>query len=448
MGRNSKQRRDAKRRREAGRRGPHPRNESFGAAGSGGWSGGGGAWPGEGFGDPGNALAFADLLVTAEVRRIMAKTVTDAELAGCAELLRLRAAPVPASFLAQALHDLLANLLKGALDSGWEPRDVDEVLSRRAGEEHRALLATLLREDAARQSVDAAWREQMAQLSGGACPPPASTAGLAAGLRLATVLFALPQGPGARARTGRVGTASGSARSERDHRRLATVRALLAKAESTRFDEEAEALTAKAQELISRYALEGLLDSPPADAGSGVGVRRIWLDAPYVAAKAGLVDEVAKVNRCRSVFSERLEFCTVVGDPRDLDAVDLLVTSLLVQGSAAMVRHGRHVDITGVSRTRSFRQSFLVSYAVRIGERLREASSQVLAETGDESRLLPVLARREEHVEAAVEAMFPDLVERPTSVTNGHGWAAGRAAAELALLDVRGQVTDEARSAS
>jgi hypothetical protein len=143
-----------------------------------------------------------------------------------------------------------------------------------------------------------------------------------------------------------------------------------------------------------------------------------------------------------------LEFCTVVGDPRDLDAVDLLVTSLLVQGSAAMVRHGRHVDITGVSRTRSFRQSFLVSYAVRIGERLREASSQVLAETGDESRLLPVLARREEHVEAAVEAMFPDLVERPTSVTNGHGWAAGRAAAELALLDVRGQVTDEARSAS
>jgi hypothetical protein len=248
-------------------------------------------------------------------------------------------------------------------------------------------------------------------------------------------------------RAGRVGSASGPVRSERDHQRLATVRALLAKAESTEYDEEAEALSAKAQELISRYALEGMLAAGSSGDDGGVSVRRIWLDSPYTSAKAGLVDEVARANRCRCVFSGGLDMCTVAGEADDLEAVDLLVTSLLVQASAAMLRHGRHVDGLGVSRTRSFRQSFLVSYSVRIGERLREATSEVFAQSGDQSRLLPVLHRREERVEAAIQAMFPEVVERPSSVTNRHGWAAGWAAADLALLDTRGQVTDAARAA-
>ena len=44
-----------------------------------------------------------------------------------------------------------------------------------------------------------------------------------------------------------------------DHRVLTRVRALLRKAESTDFPAEAEALTAKAQELIARHAVDALL---------------------------------------------------------------------------------------------------------------------------------------------------------------------------------------------
>lgn len=49
--------------------------------------------------------------------------------------------------------------------------------------------------------------------------------------------------------------------------------------------------------------------------------------------------------------------------------------------------------------------------------------------------LVPLLDRRHEHVEEVRETLFPDTVHRETTISNGQGWAAGRAAADLALLD-------------
>jgi hypothetical protein len=40
--------------------------------------------------------------------------------------------------------------------------------------------------------------------------------------------------------------------------------------------------------------------------------------------------------------------------------------------------------------------------------------------------------------------MFPQTVSREVSVSNGMGWAAGRAAADLALLDARLNITGAA----
>src|SRR4051812_16113332 len=97
---------------------------------------------------------------------------------------------------------------------------------------------------------------------------------------------------------------------------LARVRALLAKAESTTFDEEAEALTAKAQELITKYALDDLLAGAAETStktGPEVGRRDLLLHPPYVSAKASLVDAVAVANRCRAIFSPSENVVTVVG---------------------------------------------------------------------------------------------------------------------------------------
>ncbi|MGH4024613.1 MAG: DUF2786 domain-containing protein [Pseudonocardiaceae bacterium] len=220
-----------------------------------------------------------------------------------------------------------------------------------------------------------------------------------------------------------------------DQKVLAKVRGLLAKAESTTFPDEAEALSAKAQELMTRYALQRVVLQSEHGSGPRPGsARRFWLDNPYVAAKALLVDAVAEANRCRAVLSEKLGFITVLGDEVDLEMVELLTTSLLVQATRAMVSAGSRTSRTGQSRTRSFRHAFLIAYATRIRERLTAARDTSTAAAGDPGRLLPVLAARKRAVDDMLDSMFPAQTSRSFSVGNAAGWQAGRAAAELAML--------------
>jgi hypothetical protein len=305
----------------------------------------------------------------------------------------------------------------------------------------------LLHDEAARHTADRvppAWREDLRQA--GASHPPSldEVDGMQEVLELLALLAQLWPLPPVLPAPGTGGRAART--SPTDEKLLARVQALLSKAEATDYDDEAEALTAKAQELISRHSLDRLL----AQAATGrtderPGVRRLWLDAPYVLPKAMLVHVVADANRCRSVITEALGCCTLVGAASDLDAVDVLVPSLLLQAHVAMARCGRRTDGSGTSRTRSFRQSFLLAYAQRIGERLRSADEQVAASSsGGGGVLVPVLARHRERVDAACEALFPDVVPRAGTVNNAQGWSAGRAAADRARLGPDLQVIEPA----
>ena len=215
---------------------------------------------------------------------------------------------------------------------------------------------------------------------------------------------------------------------------LAKVRALLAKAESTTFPEEAEALSAKAQELMTRHAIDHAVVSRGAT-GERPGGRRLVIDDPYAEAKSYLLGQVATANRCRAVYSSRLGFSTLFGFPADLVAVELLYTSLLVQGTRAMASAGRHDP---GSRQPRFRRSFLLAYAGRIGERLVAVTAAQVdeADAVEGGWLLPVLAARDDAVEDAVAAVFPELVSRSMPIRDARGWAAGRAAADLADLAV------------
>jgi Arc/MetJ family transcription regulator len=106
---------------------------------------------------------------------------------------------------------------------------------------------------------------------------------------------------------------------------LAKIRALLAKAESTTFPEEAESLSAKAQELMTRHRVDRVLldGEAPTDGPTG---RRIWLDDPYATTKADLLRVVADANRCRAVLLPSLGCCHVIGHAADLDMSELLHT--------------------------------------------------------------------------------------------------------------------------
>jgi Protein of unknown function (DUF2786) len=219
---------------------------------------------------------------------------------------------------------------------------------------------------------------------------------------------------------------------------LDKVRALLAKAESTTFDAEAEAFTAKAQELMARHRIDRAMFEArehgrrPEQPGS----RRFDVADPYADAKAMLLANVADANGCRAVWSKSSGFTTVFGFVDGLDAVDELYTSLLVQATAALGRAGSKYDGYGRSRTTRFRRSFLVAFAIRVGQRLHETVDatveSAVAETG--TALVPILAARADAVSAATQAAFPETRTFSPSVTDGEGWHAGTRFADQADL--------------
>jgi hypothetical protein len=346
--------------------------------------------------------------------------------------------------LTAALFDATARLWRG----GWQPAELHRVVTRRGAGVQPALIAdavaAYLRGFAPKQ-VDGRWRAQAGDLD--ARPWWGDDAGylrevvrhrrvdrvalIDAVLSLLRLLVALPPievlvpPPGAPAPARR--TPGTDARLER-------VRALLAKAEATTFPAEAEAYTAKAQELISRHSLDEALLSADGDTVVPYA-RRIGVDHPYENEKASLLDSVARANRCQVVWSPEFGFATVFGFDADIDAVDLLHTSLLVQAHRAMSRTEPPGGKAGRSRLKRYRQSFLVGYAVRIGERLAEAGRTALAQTGDTAALLPVLASRDVQISQARERAFPRTVRgRGFRVESREGWDSGRDAADQAAL--------------
>ncbi|MGN9911092.1 DUF2786 domain-containing protein [Phytohabitans sp. LJ34] len=232
-----------------------------------------------------------------------------------------------------------------------------------------------------------------------------------------------------------------------DQRLISRVRALLAKAESTEFPEEADAFTAKAQELMARHRIDHTLLVAKTGVRDQPSTRRVIIDNPYEAPKTLLLQVVAEANNCRAVWTKAFGFTTIVGFAADLESTELLFTSLLVQATRAMTQAKPSVDRSGHNTTRSFRQSFLTAYASRIGERLSSAAEEVvereMTASAGAAQLLPVLAARDDAVRAAFEKQFPDRTRQTTAVNSRAGWASGRAAADQASLHGRQAVAHQ-----
>lgn len=315
---------------------------------------------------------------------------------------------------------------------GWNPAEVLHVARRRTGGPHvvAILTAALIAVHARLPQADRRWAVQVDDLADGGTAARTATATIPAALDAVALLTRLPELPTAPEET------VPPAADDRTATLLDRVRALLRKAESTTFEAEADALTAKAQQLITRHAIDAaLLDPSAGAAGDGPIVRRILLDDPYLRAKSLLVHVVAEANRCRSVASTGFGWCTVVGHAADVAACQLLVASLLAQAVAAMSRTGSRRDAHGRVRTRSFRRTFLEAYAVRIGDRLAEAATDEIEAHAEADRLLPVLAARTAAVDEAVDRFIGRTTLMRGRPLDPDGWAAGTAAADLADLD-------------
>ncbi|MEV8018903.1 DUF2786 domain-containing protein [Streptomyces sp. NPDC086554] len=335
-------------------------------------------------------------------------------------------------------------LVRRAWERGWQPADVARMVRRAQTDsdpDQARLAAELITAETRRygDTLPPRWRAQLADLAPEDDPasrrrPTDRFSTATTTLALYRLLLRLPP-------IEPVGPAPGtplhipSPPGHEEPRILTRIRALLAKAEATGFPEEAEALTAKAQELMARHTIDEALLASRTHAKNTPGACRIGVDAPYETAKAILLDAVATANHCRAVWNEAYGFSTVVGFEPDLEVVELLHTSLLLQGTTAMAKAEAGQRAGGRKRTKTFRQAFLLAYAHRLGARLAATAEHVTEEAPEAGELLPVLAARDVAVTESAERMFPETTTtRVRGATDAEGWHSGTTAADQAHL--------------
>ncbi len=201
---------------------------------------------------------------------------------------------------------------------------------------------------------------------------------------------------------------------------LRRVRALLAQAEDPACTpEEAAAFSAKAEALIARHAVDEALLEAREHRGRPT-TRLVEFPAPYAKPKGQLLAGIAGAYGCR-VLSRAGEGYTVIGHRADIDAVEMLFTSLLVQGAHGCTRGDR-----------SYRSSFWYGFAARVTERVREQRERSVAEAaeGDAEGGGPgaavVLADRSGEVDRFTREQFPSARPgRPGRVGSAAGLLAG-----------------------
>lgn len=128
------------------------------------------------------------------------------------------------------------------------------------------------------------------------------------------------------------------------------IRALLAEAEAEGVTEpERDALNAKAAELIARYGIDAALLEARNPGADKVGNRKIRIHAPYISDKQVLLNSIAIPLRVKLVATSSRAaepFGHLFGYEADLDRVEILYTSLLLQAAHGLARQGRRTGRT------------------------------------------------------------------------------------------------------
>jgi hypothetical protein len=234
---------------------------------------------------------------------------------------------------------------------------------------------------------------------------------------------------------------------------LGKVRKLLAKAEDPGCaPAEAEALTDKAAQLIAKYGVDRALLAASVPETDPLADRILDIGPPYALDKAGLLTTVAGALRCRSVRRRRSTSqgyayaMHLFGFASDIERVELLFTSLLVQAALAL----SVVEIPEWESIAAFRRSWLVGFAFAVGERLRlaEQRAQAAPDVGGGPSVALVLADRSDRVDRRVEEVYPRLRISPPRRLVGSGMDGGFAAGQRADLGVSRVLTPQRRHLS
>src|SRR5499427_1658739 len=227
-------------------------------------------------------------------------------------------------------------------------------------------------------------------------------------------------------------------------RLLDRVRKLLAKAEAEGVTPaEAQALTAKAAELMARYGIDRALLAAERPETDHPANRIVDLDSPWAREKAHLLCGLASALRCycillgvgarggqqrRGPASAGAQRVHMFGFTSDIERTDVLYTSVLLQMWHGLA--GAQVPDWSTS-PRAWRRSWLLGFAAAVIARVREAEHAAVTEAtaapgGTAERAAIVLADRALIVRRQVEQAYP--ITRQARVTySGSGYRDGYA---------------------
>ena len=218
---------------------------------------------------------------------------------------------------------------------------------------------------------------------------------------------------------------------------LGRVRKLLIKAEADGVTHaEAQALTAKAAELMAKYGIDRALLAARRPETDRPADRVIDIGNPWGRVQAHLLCGLAAALRCQCVILPRTgpgSRIHVFGFASDIERTDVLYTSLLIQmwqGLAAAQ------PPAWAQSARAWRRSWLLGFATAVVARVRAAEQGAARRAADtvtangRSAAL-VLADRTEIVERTLRAAYP--VTRRSRVTySGSGYGSGYAQGQRA----------------
>jgi Protein of unknown function (DUF2786) len=224
---------------------------------------------------------------------------------------------------------------------------------------------------------------------------------------------------------------------EASTRLLDRVRKLLTKAEDESVTPpEAQALTAKAAELMAKYGIDRALlaaDRPETDRPAD---RVLDIGNPWARVKAHLLCGLGSALRCQCILlpgaapGARIH---MFGYASDLERADVLYTSVLIQMWHGLVG----AQVPSWSRSaRAWRRSWLLGFATAVISRVRAAEHAAACRAtapadSSASRTALVLADRALVVRRNVERAYP--VTRTARVTySGSGYRDGYAQGQRA----------------
>jgi len=232
---------------------------------------------------------------------------------------------------------------------------------------------------------------------------------------------------------------------------LDRVRKLLAKAEDESVTPpEAQALTAKAAELMAKYGIDRALLAavrPETDAPSS---RMVDCDNPWGRVKAHLLCGLGSALRCQCILltSRGTQRVHVFGFASDIERTDVLYTSVLIQMWHGLA--GAQVPQWS-DNPRAWRRSWLLGFAAAVTARVRRAEHEAetragrTAPPGEGSRAALVLADRALVIRRNMEREYPVTRTARTTYT-GTGYGAGFAKGQQADIGTRRVTRPGARS--